>query len=1187
MPTEVSVKLVITGEAGDLQSKLKAIESQIRAINGGSGGIGGDLFSSGTKSAETFQQSLRGLIGRFSALWATMKAGEGIAGLLNVGVQFNATMENARLGIGALITAQAKIIDGTGQELKGREALNVAMAMGDDQIQKLRISGLQTAATTEQLTSAYQDAVGGGLRAGMSLDQIRKLTVQTVQAAGAMGVPMNQLNQEIRSILDGTIDRNSRVAIRLGITNADVEKWKQAGTLFENLHVKMQAFSEAGKESMNNWTVLLSNMKEASQIIMGDAFKAPMKNVQAALDTVMKSIINIDTAQISSMVGPLVNMLRDLGSLFGDFAVASIRAVSNALTEMGAWWEANRTSMAGVIESFKIFMSDILSFVGNTAKAFISFAMDSFLWFTKLPDPVKAASIAVGTFTVAVYALNTAMVASAASGIAKLISGLEYLVLAARVAVLDMAGLRIAISALGGPVAWIIAGVTAAGVALYYLATAQQRAEASALALKKQTVEKTEAFQKLLPALKAVDESMKEKAADDKEKESKQRAYTQSVNDLIKTFPEQARFIREQIASGKTLAETWLLIAKNKLAALTADIATAKLADERKRLAIVQSTTAGNQPKNTAQGPSKFKTQFENFEKDQVSLGVVSPEALDSHTQLLNLMTAEAESLKKQIEEQEKVNKLRPNPADDEKLRKLMEQRRAAQEQINILLEDAAIRAMPHATEEQRKQVALAKADLDARRESERVRKLAILAHISDVNALATVEKDRTDRRKEIEEDYDNKRQDAQDRWYTYVNGQEGDTLARKISGLQKQLAAEEKRYQMATGLMHSEAELASVLAERTARETTAFREQEMKKLEAAMKDLEKTKGYTFNFEQQKAALEELRAKLNLSEEALSGLNKKLKEINQRKGDFSGGLLAGLTEAADAMTNKFEQAKSAIKSILSSTENAFSTFFQNIIQKGMTGAQKWDSLWKTISGAVLKALTEIMAKQLVAWGIDKAIAIWKGGQATAEVIQQGTTAGATVSSALAKSAAIEIEATAAKVAAPALIELAVAETWAAYAGMPLVGMGLATAQISAIMTTYGAAKALSFMGGGIGSGAPAEASTGMNYPGYALGGVITKPTFALMGEAGREVVAPENTFLDWIKNVASPAIRVPSGGFGIPGQSEYAFAGMGSRSTSIHANFDGALIIGDSADGLRKAASALRVIKKYDDRMNG
>lgn len=1186
MATEVSVKLLITGEAGDLQAKLKAIESQIRAINGGGGGGGGiDLFSEGAKGAETFQQSLRGLIGRFSALWATMKAGEGIAGLLNVGVQFNATMENARLGIGSLITAQAKIIDGNGKELTGREALNSAMAMGDDQIQRLRISGLQTAATTEQLTSAYQDAVGGGLRAGMSLDQIRKLTVQTVQAAGAMGVPMNQLNQEIRSILDGTIDRNSRVAIRLGITNADVEKWKQAGTLFENLHVKMQAFSEAGKESMNNWTVLLSNLTEASQILMGEAFKSPMKNIQAELNSVMNTIININTAQISDKITPLVTLLRDMGTLFGDFGAASIRAISEALMGMGQWWETNRVAMSGAIESFKIFMSDSLSFVGNVAKAFITFLMDSFVWFTKLPEPVKAASIAVSTFTVAVYALNSAMVAGAASGIAKIIAGLDKLVLAIRVAMLDMAGLRIAISALGGPVAWIIAGVTAVGTALYYLATAQQRAEASALSLKKQTVEKTEAFQKLLPALKAVDEAMKEKSANDTEKKQKQEAYTQSVNDLIKTFPEQARFIREQIESGKTLAATWLLVAKNKLAALAADIATAKLADERKSAAIAQSTNSGGNKNNAAK--AVFRTQFEDFSKDQVPGGEIRPEQLDSHSQLLSIMEKEYESLKKQITEQEKINKLRPNPADNEKLNKLMEQRRAAQAQMDILLEDAAIRAMPHITEAQREQVELAKADLEFKREGERIRKLAIVAHVSDTKALAALDKDHDDRRREIQDSYTEKRENAENRWYEFVRGQEGDTLARKLSGLVKLMEAEERHYQRYTGLAHSQDELNKVLAERTARETVAFREQEMKKLEAAMKDLEKTKGYTFNFEEQKIALEELAKKLNISKEALAGLVEKMGLINQRKGDFSGGILAGLTEAAEAMTNKFEQAKSAIKSILSSTENAFANFFQNIIQKGMTAGQKWDALWKSLSGAVLKAITEIIAKQLVAWGIEKGIAAWKALRAGAEVVEQSTTAGAALVASGEKVIAMGAEAIAAKSAAPALIEFAVAETWAAYAGMPFVGMALASAQIAAIMGTYATAKALSFMGG-IGSGAPAEASAGMNYPGYALGGVVSRPTLAWIGEAGgREVVAPENTFLDWIKNVASPAIRVPSGGFGVPGQSEYAYAGMGSRSTSIHANFEGALIIGDSADGLRKAASALRVIKRYDDRMNG
>jgi hypothetical protein len=439
------------------------------------------------------------------------------------------------------------------------------------------------------------------------------------------------------------------VAIRLGITNADVEKWKSAGTLFENLNTKMAAFSEAGKESMKNWTTLLSNMNEANQILMGEAFKSPMANIQAALSKVMETIVNINSAQISDEIQPVLTMLKDLGDLLGDFAVATIKAITAAIMGMGEWWAANRDALTGVVASFKVFMGDALSFIGGVAVAFIKFLADSFLWFTKLPEVVKATSIAVGAFTVALYAMNSAMAASAASGAMKMVEALKYLALAVRVAAIDLAGLRIAISALGGPVAWIIAGVAAVSAGVYYMVTATERADAAALSYKKQLLEKNSALFALLPTLRAVTVEMQRKATSDEDAKDKTKAYNSAVAELIKKYPEQESFIKAQIRDGKTLVDVWVDMAKAKYAALQADIAAMKLADQ-KAADMRNNSTLGGGTKGAPVGAG-FKT-FKDGKMvglgGQMS-GEVAPEALSARSQMLMIMEKQAEVMRNEL----------------------------------------------------------------------------------------------------------------------------------------------------------------------------------------------------------------------------------------------------------------------------------------------------------------------------------------------------------------------------------------------------------------------------------------------------------------------------------------------------------------------------------------------------------
>ena len=104
--------------------------------------------------------------------------------------------------------------------------------------------------------------------------------------------------------------------------------------------------------------------------------------------------------------------------------------------------------------------------------------------------------------------------------------------------------------------------------------------------------------------------------------------------------------------------------------------------------------------------------------------------------------------------------------------------------------------------------------------------------------------------------------------------------------------------------------------------------------------------------------------------------------------------------------------------------------------------------------------------------------------ATAEV-----TAASTTEATEAAEVIVDISAT------EAALTYAASEIWAAYGAIPYVGVGLALAAIATMEASVASVAAL----------------------GFAEGGVIDKPTLALMGElpGSREIVAPESTFKDW------------------------------------------------------------------------
>lgn len=195
-------------------------------------------------------QTFRRIIGAYAAFAAFRFTRDQFAGLVGAGLQFTDTVNESRLGIAGLIQTLGEVRTAQGDLVEGQERFAAATGLAQDQIFKLRQDSLKTVATFEQLLDTFQVAVGPGLAQGLDLDEVRTLAVQISQAASALSVPQNQLAEEIRSLLSGTIQaRTTRIATALGITNENIRNWRQGGQLFIELTKRLEGFSEAAEKA--------------------------------------------------------------------------------------------------------------------------------------------------------------------------------------------------------------------------------------------------------------------------------------------------------------------------------------------------------------------------------------------------------------------------------------------------------------------------------------------------------------------------------------------------------------------------------------------------------------------------------------------------------------------------------------------------------------------------------------------------------------------------------------------------------------------------------------------------------------------------------------------------------------------------------------------------------------------------
>lgn len=273
-------RLRIEKQVRQLQSQSKEFRNLQKELKGAN------------SRANRISFTFRRLFGILAAFTAVRVAIRGFRNLITEAIGFNARIEQATLGVASLITAVGRVSTATGEAVTGADALTAATGEARGQLEQLRLDATRTAATFDRLAETFQVALAPGLTAGLNLDEIRQFTVQISQAAAAIGLPQNQLAEEIRSLLQGTIQiRTTRIAASLGITNEQIRQAREAGVLAEFLNERFQAFSVAGEEALTTFSVILVNLQDAFRQVLGSGALEFFEQVKGLLTDIQDVLI--------------------------------------------------------------------------------------------------------------------------------------------------------------------------------------------------------------------------------------------------------------------------------------------------------------------------------------------------------------------------------------------------------------------------------------------------------------------------------------------------------------------------------------------------------------------------------------------------------------------------------------------------------------------------------------------------------------------------------------------------------------------------------------------------------------------------------------------------------------------------------------------------------------------------------
>lgn len=373
----------MASEIVELILKAKDLASEsINRLRGGmdklstSGKTVSTSFDSVQKRTGSMLSSFKSLIITIGAAAAAYKTFQALVSVPLKGLEFSKQMESARLGIASIIAATQDLITQDGRRLEGVEKLNEAQKIARDLMEEIQIAGLKTVATTQELVEGFQALLGPASSAGLTMKETKDVTVAIVQAMGALGVEMNQLSAEGRSLLDGSIrPTQDRLATALGITGEMVKKWKEQGVLYDELTKKLEPFKLAGADLANTWSGLVSNIKEGIAFIGSRMTAGLFEDVKAAMQTILNVFIDIRNFDVGSGIKNLVEGIkgigRDIGTVikggmevFVDLLKRANDYIGSHKKELGAIWDTVKQIGGQLWEIVK----QIASFAGGIAR---------------------------------------------------------------------------------------------------------------------------------------------------------------------------------------------------------------------------------------------------------------------------------------------------------------------------------------------------------------------------------------------------------------------------------------------------------------------------------------------------------------------------------------------------------------------------------------------------------------------------------------------------------------------------------------------------------------------------------------------------------------------------------------------------------------------------------------------------
>lgn len=301
------------------------------------------LFTAVNNASPTIKQLIGDIKGNFNEVGRLAQSYNEIQGTIqgfaNKGreaykllIGQNVELQGQLLATQASIVATNKVI-ANGVEIKDPTAAIKALKQPTDEaIAALRKGSLDlVGVTSNQLVPIFQLVAQESSSVGANLKQSADLTLSVAAAMGTLQIPLFQANEEVRSLMQGTITVNSRLAKSLGINNEMVNKWKAQGVFVDRITEKLAAFRAGNALAARTIDGTTSNLTELLETIARVAGEPLLDPIVTQLNNLYE-YLKANQDQLQAVAQDVVNFFLSIGTQLSQVFVI-LKPVFDTLSE--------------------------------------------------------------------------------------------------------------------------------------------------------------------------------------------------------------------------------------------------------------------------------------------------------------------------------------------------------------------------------------------------------------------------------------------------------------------------------------------------------------------------------------------------------------------------------------------------------------------------------------------------------------------------------------------------------------------------------------------------------------------------------------------------------------------------------------------------------------------------------------